>query len=80
MVDIDEVATGEHWFGYQALPLKLVDELSTSDDYLQSKLSSHKVFHLKYQQKRSLAEKAGLAAALAVKAAWLQTAKSVMWR
>lgn len=80
VVDIDEVATGEHWFGYQALPLKLVDELSTSDDYLQSKLSSHKVFHLKYQQKRSLAEKAGLAAALAVKAAWLQTAKSVMWR
>ncbi|MDZ7870500.1 MAG: S49 family peptidase [Rheinheimera sp.] len=33
-LEIDEVATGEHWFGYQALELKLVDELTTSDDYL----------------------------------------------
>lgn len=80
VVDIDDVATGEHWFGYQALPLKLVDELTTSDDYLHSKLETHQIFHLKYQQKRSLAEKAGLAAAVAAKAIWLNAAKMTMGR
>jgi len=33
-LDLDQVATGEHWYGTQALALKLVDELRTSDDYL----------------------------------------------
>ena len=80
VVEIDDVATGEHWFGYQALPLKLVDELTTSDDYLQSKLATHQLFHLKYQQKRSLAEKAGLAAAVAAKSVWLNAAKMAMGR
>jgi len=78
-VDIDEVATGEHWFGYQALPLKLVDELSTSDDYLQTSLTTHHVYHVKYQQKRSLAEKAGLSAAIAVKSLYLQAARLTAW-
>ena len=33
-VDIDKIATGEHWYGKRALDLQLVDELITSDDYL----------------------------------------------
>lgn len=78
-VDIDEVATGEHWFGYQALPLKLVDELTTSDDYLQASLAVRRVFRVKYQQKRSLAEKAGLAAAVAVKSLYMQAARLTPW-
>ena len=32
-IDIDKIATGEHWFGQQAIDLKLVDEISTSDDF-----------------------------------------------
>lgn len=78
-LDISEVATGEHWFGYQALPLKLVDELLTSDDYLQRSLTTHRVYRVKYQQKRSLAEKAGLAAAVAVKSLYLQAARFSPW-
>ncbi|MEZ5582406.1 MAG: protease SohB [Candidatus Competibacteraceae bacterium] len=31
---LGRVATGEHWYGTQALTLQLVDELRTSDDYL----------------------------------------------
>ena len=31
-VDVEAVATGEHWYGVRALELKLVDELRTSDD------------------------------------------------
>lgn len=33
-VDVEQVATGEHWFGTQALESRLVDELRTSDDLL----------------------------------------------
>jgi serine protease SohB len=33
-LDIDAVATGEHWYGSQALDLKLVDAISTSDDLM----------------------------------------------
>jgi serine protease SohB len=33
-VDLGKVATGEYWHGKQALDLRLVDEIKTSDDYL----------------------------------------------
>ncbi|MDT8408520.1 MAG: protease SohB [Wenzhouxiangellaceae bacterium] len=33
-VDLDQVATGEHWYGTRALERQLADELITSDDYL----------------------------------------------
>jgi serine protease SohB len=33
-LDIEKVATGEHWYGKQALGLGLVDKLMTSDEYL----------------------------------------------
>jgi serine protease SohB len=33
-VDLARVATGEAWYGRRALDLALVDEISTSDDYL----------------------------------------------
>ncbi len=33
-LDVDAVATGETWYGQHALDKKLVDEISTSDEYL----------------------------------------------
>lgn len=33
-VDLERVATGEHWYGAKALECQLVDELRTSDDVL----------------------------------------------
>ena len=33
-LNIDQVATGEHWLATDALKLNLIDELQTSDDYL----------------------------------------------
>ena len=33
-IQLDKVATGEHWLANEALHLDLVDELRTSDDYL----------------------------------------------
>ncbi|HFB64480.1 MAG TPA: protease SohB [Aeromonadales bacterium] len=56
-LDIDQVATGEHWFGQQALELKLIDELGTSDDYIMAKVSSHDVYELSYQPPKQLSSR-----------------------
>lgn len=62
-VDIQKVATGEHWFGEESLGLKLVDELKTSDDYL-LELSHHAdLFEIRYEiAKPLLARLSGAAA------------------
>jgi serine protease SohB len=51
---LERVATGEHWYGSQALELKLVDELRTSDDLLLQKAREADVYELHYKQRRGL--------------------------
>ena len=58
-VDIDKIATGEHWFGQQAIDLKLVDEISTSDDLILEKMKEKHVLSVKYRLKKSLIKKLG---------------------
>ena len=58
-VDIDKIATGEHWFGQQAIDLKLVDEISTSDDLILEKMKEKHVVSVKYRLKKSLLKKLG---------------------
>lgn len=56
-VDIDKIATGEHWYGKRAIELKLVDELITSDDYLSNAAKEADVFEVKYERKKPVTEK-----------------------
>ncbi len=56
-VDLDKVATGEYWHGLQALGLQLVDELSTSDDYLLKASANNDIYVIKYSTKTTLANK-----------------------
>ncbi|MFT6834499.1 MAG: serine protease SohB, partial [Francisellaceae bacterium] len=58
-LDIDKVATGEYWFGHQALDLKLVDELTTSDDYLLFAYEKEQaeLFEVKYELKKKMLSK-----------------------
>jgi len=58
-LDIEKVATGEHWYGQQALELKLVDELMTSDDYLLEKSKDADLFEISYLQKKKLGKRLG---------------------
>lgn len=51
-VDLEKIATGEHWFATRALDLKLVDELTTSDDYLMDASKSAQLFEVTYQAKK----------------------------
>ena len=62
-LDIEAVATGEHWYGTQALDLGLVDALGTSDDYLVQKVRMADVVGVKREGRRGLAERLGRAAA-----------------
>lgn len=59
-VNIAEVATGEHWFASRALKLNLVDEIITSDEYLMNQAKNADIFSVKYEIKKSMAEKVGL--------------------
>jgi serine protease SohB len=53
-LNIDQVATGEYWYGLQALDLNLIDEIRTSDDYLLERKSSHDIYSIEYKVHVSL--------------------------
>lgn len=59
-VDIDQVATGEHWYAKRALEKGLVDQLMTSDDYIFSRVDEADIFEVRYIEKRSFPEKLGI--------------------
>lgn len=56
-VDLGRVATGEHWYGMQALDLELVDEIRTSDDFLLEAAKDKDLYLVRYRRKRSVAER-----------------------
>lgn len=56
-VDLERVATGEHWYGVRALELKLVDELTTSDDLLLEAAKSRDLYHLTFKRRRTWQER-----------------------
>ncbi|MGS4863987.1 protease SohB [Acinetobacter baumannii] len=62
-LNVDKVATGEHWYGQDALDLNLVDKLQTSDEYLLALLPQHDVYVINTRKKATLGEKLGLQAA-----------------
>jgi serine protease SohB len=45
-LDIDAVATGEHWYGTRAVELGLADAIATSDDVLLEKSQTNRVFEV----------------------------------
>jgi len=62
VIAIDDVSTGEYWFGQRALEKHLIDRLCTSDSYLMEKSTDHDVVEVRYRARRSWQEKLGLAA------------------
>lgn len=59
-LDMSRVATGEYWLGQRALELGLVDELRTSDDYLQELSEQAELLQLRYRRRQSLSKKLSL--------------------
>jgi len=71
-LDIARVATGEIWYGRKALEVGLVDELQTSDAFVQGRLADWDVFEVKFVHKKNWQEKLGLAAEGAMEKAFLR--------
>lgn len=69
-IDLKQVATGEHWMGQQALSLKLVDEIKTSDDYILERSKHAKVYEIYYEVKKPLIAKL-LGSAQMLRMKWL---------
>ncbi|MCP4701117.1 MAG: protease SohB [Gammaproteobacteria bacterium] len=53
-LDLSKAATGEHWYGTRAKALNLVDELSTSDDFLLAAVKDADLYQVDYVGKRHL--------------------------
>ncbi|MGF1762740.1 protease SohB [Aliivibrio kagoshimensis] len=62
-LDLEKVATGEHWFGKQALELGLIDCISTSDEYVTNACKNREVLAVHYVKKKKLSDKLAGAAA-----------------
>ncbi|WP_130098631.1 protease SohB [Siccibacter turicensis] len=56
-LDIDAVATGEHWYGSQAKEKGLVDEIATSDDLLLDRMKQYEVVSIRYAQRKKLMDR-----------------------
>ncbi|WP_330148386.1 protease SohB [Shewanella oncorhynchi] len=67
-LDLVKVATGEHWYGQQAIELGLVDAISTSDDVIMSLATERTVYKIRYQVRKKLADKIAHGASLSVNA------------
>ncbi|MBA3581073.1 MAG: protease SohB [Gammaproteobacteria bacterium] len=59
-LNIEQVATGEIWFGSQAIAQGLIDELMTSDEYIQKRCATAEVYAVSYEIKKSFSDRLSL--------------------
>ncbi|MFC3680076.1 protease SohB [Bacterioplanoides pacificum] len=68
-LNVEAVATGDIWYGQQALENGLIDQIGTSDDYLVAACENAEVFSVRYEYRKTLQEKLGMAVQGGVEAA-----------
>jgi serine protease SohB len=56
-LDIESVATGEHWFGTQSKEKGLIDAVGTSDDLLIAEMENHEVIGVRYTRRKRLLDR-----------------------
>lgn len=64
-VNIEDVATGEIWFGSRALGVDLIDEIMTSDQYLFERRAEADLYSVSFETKKTLQEKLGISVEMA---------------
>ena len=60
-LNIDEIATGETWFGTKALEMNLIDEVKTSDECITEACAEADVYAISYEHKKKIADRLGVA-------------------
>ncbi|MGO2392794.1 MAG: protease SohB [Halomonas sp.] len=71
-MDIDSLATGEIWYGSEALPQLLVDSVGTSEAYLTERMAQVQVYTVKLEAPKTMSRKLGLAVSAGVETAALK--------
>jgi serine protease SohB len=74
-LDLEQIATGEHWYGTRALELGLVDELRTSDELLAARAAERDLYRVAYKIKKPLQKRL-----MANVDALLEKADAVSWK
>jgi len=65
-LEVDKVATGEIWYGRQALEDGLIDEIATSDGYLAARMKEARVLHVTLEPRHSLLQRVGVGASMGI--------------
>ncbi|HEL1662073.1 TPA: protease SohB [Streptococcus suis] len=60
ILDIEQVSTGETWYGTSAKKVHLVDEIATSDDLILNQIHERQVLLVKFEEKKSLINRIGV--------------------
>ncbi len=74
-LDLELIATGEHWYGTRAQELGLADEIKTSDELLRERVQERDLYELSYKIKQPLQKRL-----LANIDSALEKAVAVRWR
>lgn len=56
-LDIETVATGEHWYGVQAKERGLVDEILTSDDLILTMMKEYDVVQVRFAKRKKMMDR-----------------------
>lgn len=56
-INIDEISTGEYWYGIDALKLNLIDKIQTTDEYILEKLTDTNIYEIKIKDTTSIKNK-----------------------
>ncbi|MGP9497908.1 protease SohB [Halomonas sp. AOP43-D1-4] len=71
-MDIDTLATGEIWYGSEAVANQLIDSLGTSEAYLVERMADANVYHVRLEAPKTISRKIGLAVSAGVENAALK--------
>ncbi|HSH57213.1 MAG TPA: protease SohB [Halomonas sp.] len=76
-LNIEAIATGEIWYGSEALDRGLIDALGTSEAYLVERMQEARVIRVKLEPARRLGERLGAAVSAGVEQALLRGAQAL---
>lgn len=53
-INIEDVSTGEYWYGIDALKLNLIDEIRTGDEYIFNKIKDTNIYEITINDKKNI--------------------------
>lgn len=56
-INLEKIATGEYWYGTEAIALNLIDQIQISDEYLMERKNDYNIYTIEYKTPESLKDK-----------------------